>query len=116
AGHREVQLLAVGQGHHDLARLQAGDQRRVLGRDAELAELAGGDQQYGLAVEDLFLGTDDVATERGCHLVSRFTRRGRPLPASRGRAARAGAEASSTVIFLPFSAASSIEPTMENAC
>ena len=55
AGDGEVQLLAAGQGHHDLARLQAGDQRRVARRDAELADLAGGDQQFGFAVEDLVL-------------------------------------------------------------
>ena len=34
-----------------------------LRRDAELADLAGGNHQHRLAVEDLLLGADDVATE-----------------------------------------------------
>ena len=66
AGDGEVQLLAAGQRHHHLARLQAGDQRRVLGRDAQLAQLTGSHDQGGVATEDLLLGTDDVATD-GAH-------------------------------------------------
>ena len=50
-------------GHHDLAGLQAGDQRGVTRRDAEFALFAGGDDQVGLAVVDLGFGADDVATE-----------------------------------------------------
>jgi hypothetical protein len=102
AGDREVQLLAARQGHDHLARLEAGDQRRVLRRDAQLAEFAGGHDQFGLAVEDLGLGADDVATDGGCHgtLFPFMGRRG-GLPL-RGYAAS----------FLAFSTASSIEPTM----
>src|SRR5690606_33717542 len=69
----EVELGAVGRGHHHLARLEPGDQRRVARRDAELAHFAGGHDHGGLAAEDLGLGTDDVATDGG-HYLSRFAR------------------------------------------
>src|SRR5690606_37052902 len=83
-----VQLLAARHGHHDLARLQPGDQRRVLGRDAELTEFTGGHDQLGLATEDLGLGADDVATDGAAHDLLLFL-----VPLSRSRE-RTGVRAS----------------------
>src|SRR5690606_19357579 len=96
AGDGEVQLGAVGQRDHHLARLEPGDQRRMTRRDAQLAQLAGGHDQGGLAVEDLLLGADDVATD-GAHAASLCS---------------VGGEDRAQAIFLAFSTASSMVPTM----
>ena len=94
---------------------------RVARRDAELAFLAGGDDHLRLAVEDLFLGADDVAADGG-HVVTRFARkdgsridredaygtdaiRADPVPVSLHQAAFFS-------IVLAFSNASSMPPTM----
>jgi hypothetical protein len=58
--------LAALQHHVDVARLEAGNQRGVTRRDAQLAQLAGGDNHHRIAVKDLGFGTDDVATN-GAH-------------------------------------------------
>src|SRR6476619_3216482 len=47
AGDGEVELFATRQGHDDLARLEARDERGVLRRDAELAKHPAGDEQFG---------------------------------------------------------------------
>src|SRR5690606_36463766 len=73
AGNVEELLLAVLELPAHLARLQAGDQRRMARRDAELAHLAGRDDHLRVAMEDLFLGTHDVAADR-CHSLSHFVR------------------------------------------
>jgi len=91
AGDGEVQVLAGGGGDHDLARLQAGDQRRMLGRDAQLAQFTGGHDQGGFAAEDLLLGTDDVATD-GAH-GTLFAWLGGPAPTAGCR--RGGADSAS---------------------
>jgi hypothetical protein len=68
AGNGEVERLAARLGHHHLARLEPGDQRRMARRNAQFAHFAGGHDHLGLAVEDFMLGADDVATDGGCHV------------------------------------------------
>src|SRR5690606_37923939 len=75
AGDGEVQCLATRLGHHDLARLEPRDQRRVARRDAELAHFAGDDDHCRLAVEDFLLGADDVATDCGHVTLASLVRR-----------------------------------------
>jgi hypothetical protein len=90
AGNGEIQLLAVRRGHHHLARLQAGDQRRAW-RDAQFAQLTGGHDQGRFATEDFLLGADDVATDRA-H-ANLFAVRGGAMPPEvhrRGRLPGAG--------------------------
>jgi hypothetical protein len=60
AGDIELQPLAIGQQHVDVARLEPGDQRRVAWRDAQLTQLAGGNDHRRVAREDRGFGTDDV--------------------------------------------------------
>src|SRR5690606_2643523 len=100
AADGEVELAAVGPGHHDLARLEPRDQRRMARRDAELAHLAGGHDQGRIPLEDLGFGADDVATD-GAHVSSLGPEGGRIT-----------GDPAQPEIFFAFSTASSMVPTM----
>ncbi len=60
AADEEALLFAAGHLHPHFTRLQQREQRRVPGRDAQLAHGSGSEHHLRRAREDLALGADDV--------------------------------------------------------
>ena len=65
--------FAARQGHHDLARLEARDQRRVPRRDAELADLAGGDHQRRLRRGRSRASALTMSQRMVCHMLHAYS-------------------------------------------
>ncbi len=110
AGDVEDLFVATLLDHPHGTRLEIAQQRRVARQDADVTQVAVGDDHFHQAREQLFFRTDDVAMDCHSHTYASVIC---PRPERvRSGAGSAPASGRASYSFFAFSMASSMVPTM----